>query len=74
MKNTVEQLKTCVGAMSEMIRMFYDSLIQQGFTTPEKWIKVKIPRQLSEEKRQELKNRALKNFHSEDGGDNCEQE
>ena len=44
------------------------------YTFPKKWIKVKTPRQLSEEKRQELKNRALKNFHSEDGGDNSEQE
>lgn len=44
------------------------------YTFPKKWIKVKTPRQLSDEKRQELKNRALKNFHSEDGGDNSEQE
>ena len=43
------------------------------YNFPKKWIKVKTPRQLSEEKRQELKNRALKNFHSEDGGDNSEQ-
>ena len=44
------------------------------YTFPKKWIKVKTPRQLSDEKRQELKNRALRNFHSEDGGDNSEQE
>lgn len=44
------------------------------YTFPKKWIKVKTPRQLSDEKRQELKNRALRNFHNEDGGDNSEQE
>ena len=44
------------------------------YTFPKKWIKVKIPRQLSDEKRQELKNRALRNFQSKDGGDNSEQE
>ena len=44
------------------------------YTFPKKWIKVKTPRQLSEEKRKELKNRALRNFYSEDGGDNSEQE
>lgn len=42
------------------------------YTFPKKWIKVKTPRQLSDEKRQELKNRALRNFHNEDGGDNSE--
>ena len=44
------------------------------YTFPKRWIKVKTPRQLSEEKRQELKDRALRNFHSEDGGGNSEQE
>ena len=44
------------------------------YTFPKRWIKVKTPRQLSEEKRKELKSRALRNFHNEDGGDNPEQE
>jgi hypothetical protein len=44
------------------------------YTFPKKWIKVKTPQQLPEEKRQELKNRALRNFHNKDGGDNSEQE
>ena len=50
-----------------------DEVVRE-YTFPKKWIKVKTPRQLSDEKRQELKNRALRNFHSEDGGDNSEQE
>ena len=33
MQNEVEKMKIGVGAMSELLRMFYDSLIQQGFTT-----------------------------------------
>ena len=32
MQNEVEKMKIGVGAMSELLRMFYDSLIQQGFT------------------------------------------
>ena len=44
------------------------------YTFPKKWIKVKTPRQLSDEKRKELKNRALRNLHNEDGGGNSEQE
>lgn len=32
MENEVEKMKIGVGAMSELLRMFYDSLIQQGFT------------------------------------------
>ena len=44
------------------------------YTFPKKWIRVKIPRQLSDEKRAELKDRALRNFHNEEGGDNSEQE
>lgn len=31
-KEKVEQVKVSVGAMSELLRMFYGSLIQQGFT------------------------------------------
>lgn len=32
MQNEVEKMKISVGAMSELLRMFYDSLIQQNFT------------------------------------------
>lgn len=32
MQNEVEKMKIVVCAMSELLRMFYDSLIQQGFT------------------------------------------
>lgn len=32
MQNEVEKMKVGVGAMSELLRMFYDSLVQQGFT------------------------------------------
>lgn len=32
MQNEVEKMKIGVGVMSELLRMFYDSLIQQGFT------------------------------------------
>ena len=32
MQNEVEKMKVGVGAMSELLRMFYDSLIQQNFT------------------------------------------
>ena len=32
MQNEVEKMKIGVGAMSELLRMFYDSLIRQGFT------------------------------------------
>ena len=32
MQNKVEKMKIGVGAMSELLRMFYDSLVQQGFT------------------------------------------
>ena len=32
MQNEVEKMKIGVGAMSELLRMFYDSLIQQNFT------------------------------------------
>ena len=31
-KEKVEEVKVSVGAMSELLRMFYGSLIQQGFT------------------------------------------
>ena len=37
MQNEVEKMKIGVGAMSELLRMFYDSLIQQNFT-PEQTI------------------------------------
>ena len=32
MQNEVENMRVGVGAMSELLRMFYDSLIQQNFT------------------------------------------
>ena len=32
MENEVERMKISAGAMSELLRMCYDSLIQQGFT------------------------------------------
>lgn len=32
MQNEVEKMKISVGAMSELLRMFYDSLIQNNFT------------------------------------------
>ena len=32
MQNEVEKMKIGVGAMSELLRMFYDSLIQNNFT------------------------------------------
>ena len=32
MQNEVEKMKIGVGAISELLRMFYDSLIQQSFT------------------------------------------
>ena len=32
MQNEVEKMKIGVGAMSELLKMFYDSLIQQNFT------------------------------------------
>lgn len=35
----VEEVKVSVGAMSELLRMFYDSLIQQNFT-PEQAIQL----------------------------------
>ena len=39
MKNEVEKMKIIVGAMSELLRMFYDSLIKQNFT-PEQAIQL----------------------------------
>ena len=39
MQNEVEKMKVGVGAMSELLRMFYDSLIQQNFT-PEQAIQL----------------------------------
>ena len=39
MQNEVEKMKIGVGAMSELLRMFYDSLIQQNFT-PEQAIQL----------------------------------
>ena len=39
MQNEVERMKISVGAMSELLRMFYDSLIQQNFT-PEQAIQL----------------------------------
>ena len=32
MQNEVEKMKIVVGAMSELLKMFYDSLIQNNFT------------------------------------------
>ena len=32
MQNEVEKMKIGLGAMSELLRMFYDSLIQNNFT------------------------------------------
>ena len=32
MENEIEKMKIGAGAMAELLRMFYDSLIQQGFT------------------------------------------
>lgn len=32
MENEVEKMKIGVGAMSELLRMLYDSLIKQNFT------------------------------------------
>ena len=32
MQNEVEKMKIGVGAMSELLKMFYDSLIQNNFT------------------------------------------
>ena len=32
MQNEVEKMKIGVGAMSELLKMFYDSLIQNKFT------------------------------------------
>lgn len=39
MQNEVEKMKIGVGAMSELLKMFYDSLIKQNFT-PEQAIKL----------------------------------
>lgn len=39
MQNEVEKMKVGVGAMSELLRMFYDSLIKQNFT-PEQAIQL----------------------------------
>ena len=39
MQNEVEKMKISVGAMSELLRMFYDSLIKQNFT-PEQAIQL----------------------------------
>ena len=39
MQNEVEKMKIGVGAMSELLRMFYDSLIQQN-VTPEQAIQL----------------------------------
>ena len=39
MQNEVEKMKIGVGAMSELFRMFYDSLIKQNFT-PEQAIQL----------------------------------
>ena len=35
------------------------------YTFPKKWIRIVIPRQLSDEKRAELKLRAMNNFHNQ---------
>ena len=32
MQNEVEKMKSGVGAMAELLKMFYDSLIQNNFT------------------------------------------
>lgn len=32
MENGIEKMKIGAGAMAELLRMFYDSLIQQNFT------------------------------------------
>ena len=34
------------------------------YNFPKKWLSVKLPRQLTEEKRAELRNRAMKYFHN----------
>ena len=39
MQNEVEKMKISAGAMAELLRMFYDSLIQQNFT-PEQAIQL----------------------------------
>ena len=39
MQNEVEKMKIGVGAMSELLKMFYDSLIKQNFT-PEQAIQL----------------------------------
>ena len=39
MENEVEKMKIGVGAMAELLKMFYDSLIQQNFT-PEQAIQL----------------------------------
>ena len=39
MRDEVEKMKIGIGAMSELLRMFYDSLIQQNFT-PEQAIQL----------------------------------
>ena len=39
MENEGEKMKIGVGAMSELLKMFYDSLIQQNFT-PEQAIQL----------------------------------
>ena len=31
-ENIIENMKICAGAMAEMIRMFYVSLVNQGFS------------------------------------------
>lgn len=38
------------------------------YTFPRKWIKIKTPRQLSSEKRAELRNRAIQNFGGDKSG------
>lgn len=80
--NQEEGLATCYTQDKALIRKL-DQLCQKHkeitlvrgndyareYTFPKKWIKVRAPRQLSDEKRSELKDRARKNFHGEIGGE-----
>lgn len=80
--NQEEQLASCYTHDKALIRKL-DELAQKSssitviktgdgvreYNFPKKWIKVQMPRQLSDEKRAELKLRAMNNFHNQRKGD-----
>lgn len=73
--NQEDKTATCFTCDRALIRRLYElcqksseiTVTKEGddsktYSFPKKWVKVKMPRQLSDEKRAELKLRAINNF------------